>query len=176
MHQGPETPGTLKGTTLNLGSKSRCPWPSRVIRTGSAHPRFGNGGSCDFCLRLSIQNKKTHKISFKVRCFWNCFIYQKYSSSWYTLIPRNAEFNILLFLFNLFKDFIEFVTIFLLFYALFFGHKGCTILAPWPRIEPTASALEGEVLTTGLPGSILLLEDVLMPDIQCHLFICIHMT
>ena len=52
------------------------------------------------------------------------FIYQKYSSFWYTLIPRNAEFNILFFLiflkdflkmWTIFKDFIEFVTVFLLF-------------------------------------------------------------
>ena len=33
-----------------------------------------------------------------------------------------------------------------------FGHKVCGILAPWPAIEPTTLALEGEVLTTGLPG------------------------
>ena len=34
----------------------------------------------------------------------------------------------------------------------FFGHEACGILAPWPGIEPTPPALEGEVLTTGLPG------------------------
>ena len=27
------------------------------------------------------------------------------------------------------------------------------VLAPWPGIESTPSALEGDVLTTGLPGS-----------------------
>ena len=30
----------------------------------------------------------------------------------------------------------------------FFGHKSHGILAPWPEIEPTPTALEGEVLTT----------------------------
>ena len=34
----------------------------------------------------------------------------------------------------------------------FFGHKACGILAPRPEIEPTPSAPEGEVLTTGPPG------------------------
>ena len=34
----------------------------------------------------------------------------------------------------------------------FFGHEACGILAPWPGIEPTPPALEGEVLTTGPPG------------------------
>ena len=30
--------------------------------------------------------------------------------------------------------------------------KVCGILAPWPGIEPTPIALEGEILTTGAPG------------------------
>ena len=34
----------------------------------------------------------------------------------------------------------------------FFGQEICGILAPWPEIEPAHPALEGEVLTTGLPG------------------------
>ena len=32
------------------------------------------------------------------------------------------------------------------------GHEACGILAPQPGIELTPPALEGEVLTTGLPG------------------------
>ena len=34
----------------------------------------------------------------------------------------------------------------------FFGQKACGILAPQPGIEPAPLALEGKVLTTGLPG------------------------
>ena len=34
----------------------------------------------------------------------------------------------------------------------FFGREACGILAPQPGIEPATPALEGEVLTTGLPG------------------------
>ena len=38
------------------------------------------------------------------------------------------------------------------FMVWFFGRKSCGILAPWPGIEPTPTALEGEILTTGAPG------------------------
>ena len=34
----------------------------------------------------------------------------------------------------------------------FSDQEACGILIPWPGIEPTPSALEGKVLTTGLPG------------------------
>ena len=52
-----------------------------------------------------------------------------------------------------FKVFIEFVTILLLFYGFWFlGPKAYGILAPQPGIKPTPPALEGKVLTTGLPG------------------------
>ena len=34
----------------------------------------------------------------------------------------------------------------------FFGCEARGILAPWPGIKPTPAALEGEVLTTGVPG------------------------
>ena len=55
-----------------------------------------------------------------------------------------------------FKVFIEFVTILLLFlcfgFFFFFGHEACGILAPLPGIEPVPSALEDELLNTGLPG------------------------
>ena len=34
----------------------------------------------------------------------------------------------------------------------FFGQEACGILAPWPGFKPAPPALEGKVLTTGLPG------------------------
>ena len=37
------------------------------------------------------------------------------------------------------------------FFFFFFGQKACGILVPWPGIEPTTPAMEGEVLTTGPP-------------------------
>ena len=43
--------------------------------------------------------------------------------------------------------------------TIFFGgppHNAYGTFAPWPGIEPGALALEGEVLTTGLPGKSLL--------------------
>ena len=45
---------------------------------------------------------------------------------------------------TIFRVFIEFLTILLLFYVLFFDYKACGILAPWPGIEPKPPALEGK--------------------------------
>ena len=55
---------------------------------------------------------------------------------------------------TIYNVFIEFVIILLLFFFIFwfFGCESCEILAPQPGIEPAFPALEGEVLTTGLPG------------------------
>ena len=50
----------------------------------------------------------------------------------------------------IFKVFIEFVTILLLFYVLATRHH--VILVPQPGIEPAHPRLEGIVLTTGPPG------------------------
>ena len=36
--------------------------------------------------------------------------------------------------------------------CFFFGREVCGILAPQPGMEPVLSALEGNVLTSGLPG------------------------
>ena len=54
---------------------------------------------------------------------------------------------------SIFKVFIEFVTIFFLFYVLVFWLQCMWDLSFPTGIEPTPSALEGEVWTTGLPGS-----------------------
>ena len=51
----------------------------------------------------------------------------------------------------LFKVFLEFVTILLLFYILTTRHVGS--LTPWLGIEPTPPALEGKVLPSRPPGS-----------------------
>ena len=51
---------------------------------------------------------------------------------------------------TIFKVFIEFVTILLLFW--FFAREACGIPAPRPGTEPAPPTLEGEILTTGLPG------------------------
>ena len=53
---------------------------------------------------------------------------------------------------TIFRVFIEFATILLLFYVLVFGGRHVGILAPWPGIEPAPPALEGGVSTTGPPG------------------------
>ena len=53
---------------------------------------------------------------------------------------------------------IDFVTTLLMFYVLFFGQEVNEILASWPGIKPVFLVLEGEVLTTGPPGSPLPVE------------------
>ena len=53
------------------------------------------------------------------------------------------------------KVFIEFVTIFILFYVLDFWGQGRWDLSSQPGIEPATLALEGEVLTTGPAGKAL---------------------
>ena len=48
---------------------------------------------------------------------------------------------------TIFKVFIEFVTLLLLFYGFWLlGQEACRILVPWPGTEPTLPALKGEVL------------------------------
>ena len=53
---------------------------------------------------------------------------------------------------TIFKVFIEFLQYCFCFLFWFFGCEACGILAPPPGIEPTSTALEGEVLTTGPLG------------------------
>ena len=53
---------------------------------------------------------------------------------------------------SLLKVFLELVTKLLLFMFWFFGQEACRILAPLPGIKLVPPALNGEVLTTGLPG------------------------
>ena len=46
----------------------------------------------------------------------------------------------------------DIIFLYLSFKFWFSGREACGILVPQPGIEPTPSALEGEVLTSGLPG------------------------
>ena len=56
-----------------------------------------------------------------------------------------------------FKVFVEFITILFLFVFVFvFGYEAHGVLAPKPGTESTPCARKGEVLTTGLPGTMLL--------------------
>ena len=58
-----------------------------------------------------------------------------------------------IFMWIIFKVFIEFVAVLLLFYVFWFsGHETCGILALGPGIKLTLLPLEGKVLTTGPPG------------------------
>ena len=71
---------------------------------------------------------------------------------------------------TVFKVFIEFVTILLLFYVFwFFGPEACGTLAPQPGIEPARLVLEGEVLTTALPG-----KSHMLAIIDIYMFIYVY--
>ena len=55
----------------------------------------------------------------------------------------------------------------------FFGHEAYGLLAPRPGIKPAPPALEGKVLTAGLPGKPLLCSlrcfiDTHFPVLQTH--------
>ena len=78
---------------------------------------------------------------------WGVFCYERIPELYYLLNKNTTFFFKEFFMWTIFKVFIEFVIILLLFY----GHKACGILAPQPGIEPVPPALEGEVLTTGPP-------------------------
>ena len=63
-------------------------------------------------------------------------------------------FVLIFLMWTIFKVFIEFATILLLFYVfVFLGHEACGILAPQPGIKPVPPTLEGEVLTTRMLGN-----------------------
>ena len=63
-------------------------------------------------------------------------------------IYQQYLFKIFLLMWTIFKGFVEFVMILILFYVLVFGLEACGIVAPQPGIEPTPYALKGEILTT----------------------------
>ena len=67
------------------------------------------------------------------------------------MIPLRALLYVtfvLRFFLTIFKVFIEFFIILLLFWI--FGHKACGVLVPQPGIEPVSPAMEGRFLITGL--------------------------
>ena len=59
------------------------------------------------------------------------------------------------FMWTVFKVFTESVNNIVSILFWFLGYEACGISAPQPGIKPTPSALEGEVLTPGLPGKFL---------------------
>ena len=61
---------------------------------------------------------------------------------------------------TLFKVFIEFVTVLLLFYVLLFSPRGMWHLSSLIGIEPPPPALEGKVLTRGPPGKSLNIDSL----------------
>ena len=68
------------------------------------------------------------------------------------IIRLHIFFKFFFLMWTIFKVFVEFVTVLLLFMFWFFGHEACWILVLRPGTQSVPLALEGKVLTTGLPG------------------------
>ena len=84
-------------------------------------------------------------------CWWHGInIYQKSSNC--ILMIHAFIFKIFFLCGPFLKSLLNLLQYCFCFMFWFFGHEACGILAPRPGIEPVPSALEGEVLTTGLPG------------------------
>ena len=79
-----------------------------------------------------------------------------------SILHMLVQYGFLFQLWTIFKVFIEFVIILLMFYVLdfffFFGHEIHGVLAAWPGIELLPPTLESEVLTTGEPVKSLILQ------------------
>ena len=83
---------------------------------------------------------------------------------WFTYFTKFWKFSAILLFF--YKDFFmwtickvylicyNIVSVLWGFLVLFFGCEACGILAPWPGVEPSLSALEGGVLTTRPTGKV----------------------
>ena len=85
-------------------------------------------------------------------------IWATISCHFYLSNSPSCTVSILFFFFRLF-DMNHFKSLNWIYYSIasvlclvFFGLEACGTLTFWPGIEPTHPALEGEVLTTGLPG------------------------
>ena len=102
------------------------------------------------CIYVCVNIYREVTTDCNLCCANNCYLhtYLHTSLSIVGLLVLFLDF----FMWTIFKVFIEFATILLLFFILFFGCEACGILAPQPGMEPAPPALEGKVLTTGPPA------------------------
>ena len=109
-----------------------------------------NYSNCKRGKKIGIEWALTMVGIFSLIYYFMYLSFKIHTKSMYYLNFILFPFLKILLVWTIFKVFIEFVTILLLFYVLFlFGHEAWGILAPPPGIEPIPLALEGEVLTTG---------------------------
>ena len=122
-------------------------WPRNQTRVSCIASRFFTSWATSkalLLLRLSLIFKKY--FYFSIYCFCTNFV--RFT------IRYSMVFKIKILMGTIFKVFTEFVTLWHLFYVVwFFGWEAHGNLAPWPEIKPTLPALEGDILTTGLQGS-----------------------
>ena len=111
----------------------------------------------DLCLTKLDQIELTNQV---VKSMWqtllNCHFFFSSPKATTEYLPGFAFiycFKEFFLMWTIFKVFIEFFTVLLMFYVFgFFGHEAGGILAPQPGIKPSPSAVESNILTTGPPG------------------------
>ena len=125
----------------------------------------------EFCSEISLSSLKKPHFVDQTQCEYHYALVSQKCQFWasagicfgfYLFLCFFKEFFFFVLMWIIFKVFIEFATILLLFlYVLvffcfylfiFFGCKACRSLAPRLGIEPTSSALKGKVLAPGPPG------------------------
>ena len=142
-----------------------CLWPCKILLrdrdeaevapTVPKSPSPGWWGRMQACPRLDGEQGKDY---FQHSAFILSYLFP-FSQCPHALTTYSFFLSFFFFLtWTIFKVFIEFLTILLLFYVLVYGPEACGILTPQPRIELSFPALEGRVLTTGPPGKSLYLS------------------
>ena len=128
----------------------------------------------EFCSEISLSSLKKPHFVDQAQCEYHYALVSQKCQFWASAGICFSFYLFLCFLkifffflmWIIFKVFIEFATILLLFlyvlgffccfyyyyYYYFFGCKACRSLAPRLGIEPTSSALKGKVLASGPPG------------------------
>ena len=108
-----------------------------------------------FLSRVSIQLSSTQSTPMMCRHY----MVSRYQQNWafvaYSKVLSNTAFFFLRFFLTwtiFLKSLLNFLQYYFCFMFWFFGHEACGTFAPRPGIEPAPPALEGEVLTTGLPA------------------------
>ena len=116
------------------------------LRSGCQHGQVLMKSSglqtCDFLLNLHVAKRQREEANSWLSL---SFFFFKEGKSWLFFFKDFLMWTI-------FKVFIQFVTILLIFMLWFYGHKACGILAAWSGSKPLPPVLEGKVLTTGPPG------------------------
>ena len=142
--------------------KSKQPW--NQVGKPRAGSQFKPGAEQDprqkvpgtYCVRMChpwlVAERSLHVLAEWLHTLWPVWNKNSRSPWWKTENFKTARAGTVFFFFSMctiFKTFIEFVTILLLFYVFVFWPWGMWDLGSPAGIKPAPTALEGQVLTTG---------------------------